>query len=389
MSARNLLVAHGGGPTAVMNASLAGTVAEAQRQGAVDRIFAARRGIEGVVANDLVELTSMSGAELERLSQTPATAIGSCRHKVTEADFALVAATLRTNGIGYFLYNGGNDSMDTCLKLSERMDDIAVAGIPKTIDNDLAGTDHSPGFGSAARYYAVSTAELCLDVRALSIHVSVLEIMGRNAGWLCAAATLAGEAGPDAPRFVLVPERPLDEERFLASVEKEWSRSQGFVVVVSEGMVSAGGRELGAEGGVESVDSFGHRLPGGAAAYLAALIRTRLGIRSRSEKPGLLGRASAVLVSDTDRLEAREAGAAAVRELSTGNHGFMIGFRRVSNKPYSVQTVRVPLSDVANVERKLPDGYIGDDGMSITPKFAEYCRPLLGPSPYPDYFVLR
>ncbi len=389
MSGNNLLVAHGGGPTAVINASLAGTVAEAQIQKGVGRIFAARRGVQGVLANDLVELTGLSAAELERLARTPASAIGSCRHKVSETDYERIESTLRANNIGYFLYNGGNDSMDTCLRLSRAMADIAVAGIPKTIDNDLAGTDHSPGFGSAARYYAVSAAELCLDVLALSIHVSVMEVMGRNAGWLCAATTLAGEAGPEGPRFVLVPEKPVEEDRFLAAIEEQWKRSPGFVVAVSEGAVDRSGRQLGAEGGTESVDPFGHNLPGGAATYLAGLIRNRLGIRARSEKPGLLGRASALLVSDTDRYEAREAGSAAVRELLSGNSGFMVGLERISDNPYRIRTVRVPLSDVANVERMLPDRFIDEPGMQIRPEFAEYCRPLLGREPYPDYFALR
>lgn len=388
MSTVNLLVAHGGGPTAVINASLAGVVGEAKRQRSVGKILAARGGIEGVLKGDLVEL-DLSSSDLEKLKRTPASAIGSCRYKVGEGDYETIAKVLRSNGIGYFLYTGGNDSMDTCLKLAEHAPDCQVAGVPKTIDNDLAGTDHSPGFGSAARYIAVSTAELCLDIRALNNQISVLEVMGRNAGWLAASASLARSLDPAFPAMILVPERSFEEAPFLAAAEKRWKEGRGFVVVVSEGLVDSTGAALGAEGGKESVDAFGHSLPGGAALYLAALIRSRLGLRTRSEKPGLLGRASRLLVSEIDLAEAELSGIESVKGLCDGKSGFMIGFRRLSSSPYRMEPVRIDLREVANVERKLPASYLTADGLGVTKEFEAYCRPLIGPDPLADYWLLR
>lgn len=388
MSKANLLVAHGGGPTAVINASLAGVLAEAKRQRSVGKIFAARGGIEGVLKGDLIEL-DLSSADLEKLKRTPASAIGSCRYKVGEQDYETIAGVLRSKGIGYFLYTGGNDSMDTCLKLAEHAPDCLVAGVPKTIDNDLAGTDHSPGYGSAARYIAVSTAELCLDIRALNIQISVLEVMGRNAGWLAASASLARSLDPSFPAMILVPERPFEEAPFLAAAEKRWKEGKGFVVVVSEGLVDSNGNALGAERGKESVDAFGHALPGGAALYLASLIRSKLGLRTRSEKPGLLGRVSRLLVSEIDLEEAELSGIESVKGLCEGKSGFMIGFKRLSSSPYRMEAVRIDLREVANVERKLPPSYIAPDGMDVTPAFADYCRPLIGPDPLRDYWLIR
>jgi len=388
MASPNLLVAHGGGPTPVINASLAGVVREAQRQPGIDRILAARHGIEGVLLDDLVDLTEMSEEELVRLERTPSSAIGSCRYKVGEGDFERIAAVLDARRIGFFLYNGGNDSMDTCLHMSKQMSEVAVAGIPKTIDNDLAVTDHSPGFGSAARYYAVSTAELCLDAAALGIQVSVLEVMGRNAGWLAASSVLARRLDDSFPLFVMLPERPLDREGFLAAVETAWGRSHGFVVVASEGLTDSSGVVLGSDASKAGTDAFGHKMPGGVGEYLAGIIRSGLGIRARSEKPGLLGRASRSLVSEVDLTEARLCGEYAVSELCEGRSGFMVGLRRGQGTDYSVTTECIELERVANVERKLPDEYISESGMDVTPAFVDYCRPLIGVDPFEPYFVL-
>ncbi len=386
---RHLLVAHGGGPTAVINASLAGIITEARRHPRIGKIFAARGGIEGVLKDDLIDLTDIPAESLEKLKRTPSSAIGSCRYKVGEKDYPRIVEVLRTRGIGYFLYTGGNDSMDTSLKLSGLQADCLVAGVPKTIDNDLAGTDHSPGFGSAARFIAVSTAEVCLDIRALNNQVSVLEVMGRNAGWLAAASTLAGELDSEFPKIILTPERPFDEERFLTAVEAAWKERRTVVIVASEGLRSRDGNPLGTEGGAASVDSFGHALPGGVSHHLAALISGKAGIRARSEKPGLLGRASLALVSEVDRAESELAGSEAVRRLCDGESGFMIGFRRVSDEPYRVEPVSVPLTEVANVERLLPASYLTSDGFHMNEQFSRYCRPLMGGDPFGGYFLLR
>ena len=384
----NLLVAHGGGPTAVINSSLAGIITTARNDPRINRVFGARRGIEGVIAGDLVDLTELSAHDTEVLARTPGSALGSCRYKVKEEDHAAILKTLEEHGVEVFLYNGGNDSMDTCLKVSRLTDDVGVIGIPKTIDNDLAATDHSPGFGSAARFYAFSAVELALDVAALDIHVSVLEVMGRNAGWLTAASDLAWEIADAGPQMVLVPEVAFDEERFLDTVRDHWNRGRGFVIAASEGLTGPDGTALVEEKSGAAVDAFGHALPGNVSMHLAGLIRDRLDIRARSEKPGLIGRVSRANVSEIDRREAIDAGSFAVRAALDGETGKMVALSRVSSSPYRSEPVLVPLEDVANVERALPGTYMDADRFRTTPAFAEYALPLLSP-PFPQYFQLH
>jgi 6-phosphofructokinase 1 len=375
---KNLLVAHGGGPTAVINASLAGVIGEARRSGDVDRILAARHGIEGLLRGEVIDLTGLGDADLERLARTPGSAIGSCRYRVAEQDHPRIARALEELGAGFFFYNGGNDSMDTCARVAALDTDARIVGIPKTIDNDLARTDHCPGFGSAARYYAVSAAELALDVRALPIHVVVLETMGRNAGWLAASCALAREIEGLDPEMILLPERPFDEEAFLEAVRRHWERGRGFVIAASEGVAGADGRPLVESTHAAGVDGFGHRLPGGVGQYLADLITERLDIRARAEKPGLLGRVSQLLASEVDRREALEVGRAAARAAAEGMSGVMVALQRVSSEPYSSRTVLVPLDEVANVERRMPDRYIRADGLGVEAEFLDYVRPLVG-----------
>ena len=383
----NIMIAHGGGPTAVMNASLAGAVSAAKRDPRVGRVLSARHGIEGVLAGNVIDLTDLSEADLTGLARTPASAIGSCRYKVQEDDYQRILGTLRQLEVGVFLYNGGNDSMDTCLQVSSLTDDIRVIGIPKTIDNDLCGTDHSPGFGSAARFFALSALELSLDVAALNIHVSILEVMGRNAGWLTAASGLAHEIGGVGPEMLLVPEHGFDEERFLDETLSRWNRERGFVVAVSEGLTSSAGKPLVHDTSSAAVDAFGHTLPGNVSQYLASLVSSRLGIRARSEKPGLLGRASAATVSPTDREEAFAVGDFAVRSALDGESGKMVAISRVQQTPYKWQLSLTELEQSANAERLLPEEYLDRDLLRITPAFCDYAMPLLGTS-LPDYFRL-
>ena len=384
----NLLIAHGGGPTAVINSSLSGVIREAQWSSAIDRIYAARWGVEGLLKEDLLDLTDLTSLDLERLKETPSSAIGTCRYKVKEEDYQRIVDVLRKHRIRFFFYNGGNDSMDTCLKIARIAGDIQVVGIPKTIDNDLAVTDHCPGFGSAARYYALSVLELGLDVCALNIHVSVIEIMGRNAGWLTASTALAREIGKaEAPHLIYLPERPLDEKRFLSDVKTAWDRRRGIVVAVSEGLVNAEGEPLVKASHKTAVDGFGHTLAGNVSHYLADLISTRLGIRARSEKPGLLGRVSKALCSEVDRGEAFEAGRLAVRKAVEGGGGVMVGFRRIADDPYKVEPLWIDLEEVANREKKVPSEFISPAGNDVTEEFLRYCRPLAG-GDWPDYFQL-
>ena len=378
----NLIIAQGGGPTAVINASLAGVVAEAQRRPEVGKIYAGRGGIEGMLEEKFFDLTDMAAEDVRRLASTPSSAVGTCRYKVTEKDHDRIIEVLRKHDVEYFLYNGGNDSMDTCNKVAKVARDINVIGVPKTIDNDLAVTDHCPGFGSAARYAAITTLEYGLDIRALPIHVGVIEIMGRNAGWLVGATALARTQGLFAPHLIYFPERPFSNERFLEDVKEAQERfGYGIVVAVSEGVCYDGGEPV-ADSGI--VDGFGHTIPGGTAQALSNIL-LKHGIKSRAEKPGLVGRASKLLVAECDRREAYAVGELAVRGAVEGKSGYMVGYKRVSNDPYQIDYELVRLEEVANVENKLPDSFINGAGNDVTDEFVEYCRPLVGDE-FDEYF---
>ena len=384
---KNILVAHGGGPTAVINCSLQGVVEAARSAGFDGSIYAARFGAEGILAGDLIDLTNVPAATIARLSHTPASAIGSCRRKLTDADYPTVLETLKRFDIGCFFYNGGNDSMDTCHKVNElaRREglDVQVIGIPKTMDNDLDLTDHCPGFGSAARYAALSSAELALDASALPIHVVVLELMGRNAGWVTAASALAGRL-TGCPVLTYLPEVPVDEDRMLADVERTYARGKGLLVTVSEGLCGLDGKPL-ADTGI--VDGFGHTVPGGTAQHITDQIIQKLGLKSRAEKPGLLGRASIPYQSSTDRAEAYAVGQYAVEAALKGESGYMVAINAVRTPAYRADLSLVPLAKVANVEKKFPLEWIAD-GNQIADAFFDYAMPLMGES-FPEYALLR
>ena len=384
---KNILVAHGGGPTAVINCSLQGVVEAARSAGFDGSIYAARFGAEGILAGDLIDLTNVPAATIARLSHTPASAIGSCRRKLTDADYPTVLETLKRFDIGCFFYNGGNDSMDTCHKVNElaRREglDVQVIGIPKTMDNDLDLTDHCPGFGSAARYAALSSAELALDASALPIHVVVLELMGRNAGWVTAASALAGRL-TGCPVLTYLPEVPVDEDRMLADVERTYARGKGLLVTVSEGLCGLDGKPL-ADTGI--VDGFGHTVPGGTAQHITDQIIQKLGLKSRAEKPGLLGRASIPYQSSTDRAEAYAVGQYAVEAALKGESGYMVAINAVRTPAYRADLSLVPLAKVANVEKKFPLEWIAD-GNQIADAFFDYAMPLMGER-FPEYALLR
>ena len=373
----NMLIAHGGGPTPVINSSLLGAVREAKLHGEIETIYGARFGAEGILAGDLIDLGKFADEDLALLAKTPASALGSCRRKLTDADYPAVLECFKKFNIRYFFYNGGNDSMDTCNKIYnlsvETGYELRVIGIPKTIDNDLDVTDHCPGFGSAAKYAAVSALELAQDASALPIHVVVMEMMGRNAGWITAASALYADLMP-CEHLVYLPEVAFDKEKFLAAVKEKWAKGRGLLVTISEGIHYADGSPV-ADSGV--VDGFGHKVPGGAAQALSDMIMQETGLKSRSEKRGLLGRVSVALMSEIDQKEAEEAGACAVRSAVEGKTGFMVGFETTRN-PYSSKTILIPLEKVANAEKKFPLEWIGEDGASIKPEFKAYCEPLLG-----------
>ena len=384
---KNILVAHGGGPTAVINCSLQGVVEAARASGKVDKIYAARFGAEGILKGDLIDLTDVSAETITKLGHTPASAIGSCRRKLTDEDYPTVLETLKKFNIDCFFYNGGNDSMDTCHKVNELATreglDLRVIGIPKTMDNDLDITDHCPGFGSAARYAALSAAELALDASGLPIHVVVLELMGRNAGWVTAASAMAKRL-TDCEVLTYLPEVPVDEGQMLADIEEGYAKGKGLLVTVSEGICGPDGKPL-ADTGI--VDGFGHKIPGGTAQHVTDQIIQRLGLKSRAEKPGLLGRASIPYVSPVDRAEAYAVGRYAMNAALRDESGYMVSIEAVRTPEYSSSMALVPLAKVANVEKKFPLEWIVD-GNGIADAFFDYALPLMG-GDFPEYALLR
>lgn len=387
-----LLVGQSGGPTPVINATLVGVVREAARQGDVGRVLGLRHGIEGALAEELVDLGGQDAPTLARVAATPAAALGSCRHKLLEEEYGRILEVLRAHDVRYLLLIGGNDSMDTSLRvagLAKREGyEMAVVGVPKTIDNDLPETDHCPGYGSAARFLALSTIGAGLDLKAMSTFddVSILEAMGRHTGWLAAASVLGRRSPGGAPHIVCVPERPFDEASFLERV-LEVHRDHGHVFcVVAEGLCDARGEFVGAGSHEARTDAFGHRLvtlTAGVAHHLAGRIADALGLQARYSRPGTLQR-SWMEASRTDREEAAMVGAAAVRAAVGGRSETMIALERLSEAPYRCGVGEVPLSRVANQERPLPDAWIAEDGMMVTDAFADYAMPLIG-DPLPDY----
>lgn len=375
--AENLLIVHGGGPTAVLNASLYGAVMEAKESGKLQHIYGADNGTGGFLEEKLIELEKIPQEKLDLLLQTPGTAIGTSRDPIWQEDYEKLADIAEKRQIKYILFNGGNGTMDTCGKLHEtcvrRNLDVRVMGIPKTTDNDIAVTDHSPGFGSAARYIAACTQELCADVRSLPIHVVVMEASGRNAGWITAASALAGEAGY-APDLIYLPERAFDEEKFLADVEKLLKKKSGIVVVASEGLADKEGKPV-----VKPVFKTDRATYfGDVSSHLANLVIQKLGYKARGEKPGLLGRASIGLQSPVDREEAIRAGREACRAALAGESGKMVAFRRTSDDPYQMETFLADIREVMMYEKKMPDAFINEEGNGVTQEFIQWCRPLIG-----------
>ena len=382
----NLVIVHGGGPTTVINASLYGAITEAQKHPEISGIYVAIGGVEGIFKEKLIDLKQVPAADIQRLPYTPASALGTSRTKLSKEDYESIIQTLRERNVKYLLFNGGNGSMDACGKIYElaREYDINVLGIPKTVDNDIAVTDHSPGFGSAARYIAASTAEVAEDIKSMPIHVCIIEAMGRNAGWIAASSALAHQNAEDAPHLIYVPEREFKPEEFLDDVQNLHDYLGGVVVVVSEGLKDGKGNSI-----VPPVLTRGRDVYfGDVGSHLAMLVIKELGIKARSEKPGILGRASIAYQSATDREEAIFAGAYSVGAALKGETGKMVGFRRVSNHPYMSEPVLIPLAEVMLHEKKLPDRFINERGNGVTEEFIEYCRPLIG-EPLPEFANLR
>ena len=373
----NIAIIHGGGPTAVINASLYGAIREARRHNGAGRVLGALGGADGVLEERFVDFSTIPEEQLSLLPSSPASAIGTSRRELGAEDYEKMVAVCVKHSISRVLFNGGNGSMDACGKLyrSARDKGVAVVGIPKTIDNDIAVTDHCPGYGSAARYQAQTLAEICQDVRAMPIHVSIMEGLGRNVGWIVGASALAKTDDPAVgPHLVYLPEKLFDEDEFLADVERLHREHGGVVVAVSEGLKNLQGEPVAGF----IFQSGRSRYPGDVGSYLAELVIRRLGIKARSEKPALAGRSSISMQSPVDRDEAILAGEEACRTAVEGESGIMIGFERLSSVPYRVKPIRIPIERVMLAERSMPESFFGAGGDGVSPEFIEWCRPLIG-----------
>lgn len=374
----NLLIIHGGGPTAVINASLYGVLEEAKKYPMLSHIYAAKNGTGGLLKEELIELEDVPEEKLKLLLQTPGSAIGTSRDQLEKEEYNRMAEILVKYQIHYVLFNGGNGTMDTCGKLfktcRDKGLDVKVMGIPKTMDNDIAITDHSPGFGSAARYMAQSVKEVCADVKGLPIHVVVIEASGRNAGWITASAALAADDDGVGPDLIYLPERPFDEEQYIKDVKELLERKKGVVVVASEGLKDKEGKPV-----VEPIFKFGRGTYfGDVSTHLANLVIKHLGYKARGEKPGLLGRASISLQSQIDRQEAVLVGKLALKAAMNGESGKMVAFKRISDAPYQIEPFLVDINEVMMYERIMPDEYINEKGNGVTEAFIKWCGPLIG-----------
>lgn len=379
----NIAVAQSGGPTCAINASLVGVFKEALKVAEIDAIFGSINGIEGIIENHLVDLKStiLTNNDMELLRQTPSTVLGSCRYKLPdwsedEEVYKRMLETLKQRNIGAFLYIGGNDSMDTVNKLSAYFAkndiDIKVIGIPKTIDNDLCITDHTPGFGSAAKYVATTMHEITRDSIVYSIpSVTIVEIMGRHAGWLTASSAVLHAMGESAPHLVYVPEVPFSLENFLKDVRQEMSKHKAVIIAVSEGIEVPEGVQSGV------VDNFGHKYLSGIGKYLEDVVRSEIGCKVRSIELNVMQRCSSHLGSKTDIDEAEAVGAAGVRCALEGETGKVMVFRRIEDIPYTVVIEAADAGDVANNEKFLPKKYINSAGNNIRKFALNYFLPLI------------
>lgn len=388
----NVAVAQSGGPTAAINASLTGVFNGAEQEAQVDEIYGAENGIEGIINDRLLNLRSilMDEHDKQLLMTTPSTILGSCRFKLKDwheddSDYRKIAETFSRHNIRAFFYIGGNDSMDTVMKLhsyfTEKGIDIKVVGVPKTIDNDVTETDHTPGFGSAAKYVATTLQEIIRDSRVYSIpSVTIVEIMGRDAGWLAASSCVLRANGEPAPHLIYLPEGEFSLEKYLSDVKQAQLRYKAVIVAVSEG-VSAGS-------GVSSeiVDAFGHKYLSGIGKWLEEYTKEHIGCKVRSIELNVMQRCSSHIASQTDLLEAERIGREAVKSaLIYGASGVMMAFHRLSNNPYRVEITTADITKVANQEKKFPREWINQEGNNVTVDALNYFLPLIQGEPKLEY----
>jgi len=395
IGATTLLVAQSGGPTAVINASLAGVIEAARGSDQVGTILGTRHGVEGILSGEFVDLSAIDGKRLERLRRTPSAALGTSRHRQTDDEVERTLGRFHELGITIFTPIGGNDTAETALRLAARAQargqELRVVAIPKTIDNDLPEMDHCPGYGSIARFVALSVRDAAFDTLAMRqlYPVKIVEVMGRNAGWLTAAGSLAFDVQPELPRPVLcLPERPFESVEQLTSLIGERIGRDGFVVlVVPETMKWADGHSAAGET-PDWIDPFGHKYFPGVGSALAREFSTRLDLRARYDKPGTIARMAMHAASELDIVEASEAGREAVRRALGGETGTMVTIvRRDASPYYQVDYGTTPLERIANLERLLDDDMIDATGHDVTARFGVWARPLIG-APFAPYEVL-
>ena len=395
MNKRNVLYAQSGGVTSVINATAAAVIETANKSKRIDKVYAGKNGIVGVLREDLIDTSLENKKELKKLIHTPGGAFGSCRHKLQDFDinkreYKRLMDVFIAHNIGYFFYNGGGDSQDTTNKISKITADlgfpVSCIGIPKTIDNDLPFTDNCPGFGSVAKYVATSTREAGLDVESMSetsTKVFILEVMGRHAGWIAASAGLAAERKGDAPHIILLPEVGFNEKKFLKKV-KFTVNSHGYcVIVVSEGVKYQNGKFLADGDG--KIDSFGHAQLGGVAPRIANIVNQSLGYKYHWSVSDYLQRAARHISSQVDLDQAYAVGEHAVKYALSGENAIMPVIIRKKTKNYAWEIGKVNLSEVANVEKKMPKGFISKDGFGITQSCKNYLSPLVQGEAYPPY----
>ncbi|MDJ0904771.1 MAG: 6-phosphofructokinase [Woeseiaceae bacterium] len=395
MSARNAFYAQSGGVTAVINATACGVIETARKhKDKIRNVYAGRNGIIGALVEDMIDTNKESAKTIAALRHTPGGAFGSARYKLksleeNKAEYERLIEVFKAHDIGYFFYNGGNDSMDTAHKvslISKRMGfPVTCLGVPKTVDNDLPITDNCPGFGSVAKYVAVSTQEAALDVLSMaktSTKVFVLEVMGRHAGWIAAAGGLAGKEPGDAPHIILFPEIPFNQRAFLKRVKECVTKYDYCVIVVSEGAAYKNGKFL-AEAGTR--DAFGHAQLGGVAPVVANMVREKLGYKYHYAVADYLQRSARHIASATDVKQAYAVGEAAVKMALAGKTAVMPVIKRISDKPYRWKIESAPLSRIANKEKMLPRRYITKDGFGITAAARRYLEPLIRGEDYPPY----
>ena len=384
------IIGQSGGPTSVINASAYGVIRTALDSDVITNVYGAEHGIKGVLNDRLFDMSKEDAGELELLKYTPSSALGSCRYKMKDpdeddTDYKRILEVFKKHDVRYFFYNGGNDSMDTCNKISKFMQksgyECRVMGVPKTIDNDLFGTDHCPGYASAAKYIATSCMEVYQDARVYDTGmICIIEIMGRHAGWLTAAAALAAEygAGPD---LIYLPETDFDMEQFLSDVARVYKERGNCMVAVSEGIHYADGSFV-SEAKTSATDGFGHAQLGGLAALLANVVKEKLGVKVRGIELSLLQRCGAHLASETDIEESFMAGKAAVENAVAGMTDKMVAFERGEiNGHYACKTKLLNLTDVANFEKKVPLEWINEAHNGVTHDFIDYALPLIQGEP--------